>query len=452
MSLRYLLSQLGDLFVVIPFLCLLLGSIFLTFKTRFVQFRTIPSMIKLLFSSLFHKQKTGEHTIRAHRALFTAMATSFGVGNIVAPIVAMGFGGPGALLGFVVASLFGTATAFTEVSFALSYRKKLPNGKVMGGPMQYLKQGVSPMLAMIYAVSGSIMLISWSGKQSNTLAVLLKSYHIPTYVTGLIVAILASIVLLRGIKLIGNLAEKMVPTMFLLYAGSMIYILCVNIGNLPQAIKIVFQSAFTPEALAGAGVGLGFQKAMRWSLPEATFANEAGVGTITIPHSMAATKSSVSQGILSMISVYTSGFLALISGLAIISSGIWLSPAVDFDITLIAHLFRTYFSFVGPIILILTVILFAFTSIIGNGFNGSQCYLYATKNRWLTRYFGLIAIFLFIGAIVDVKTLWTLGGYFIVPVAIPNIIGIVILSFKRPDLLRGTASHKDAAFHKGKKL
>lgn len=433
-ALQYL-NQFFEMLLVIPFLLLLFGSIFLTFKTRFVQFRTIPHMIKLLFSSLFKKQKTGENTIKPHRALFTAMATSFGVGNIVAPIVAIGFGGPGALLGFVVASLFGTATAFTEVTFALSYRKKLANGKVMGGPMQYLKQGVSPKLALIYAISGSIMLISWSGKQSNTLAVLLKAYSIPKYVTGIVVAILASIVLLRGIKLIGNLAEKLVPTMFLLYAGSLIYILILNIGSLPLAIKIVFQSAFTPHALAGAGVGLGFQKAMRWSLPEATFANEAGVGTITIPHSMAETKCSVNQGILSMISVYTSGLLAVISGLAIISSGIWLAPGADFDITMIAHLLRSHFSFIGPIILLLTVILFAFTSIIGNGFNGSQCFLYATKNRWLNRYYALIAIFLFICAIVDVKTLWTLGGYLIVPVAVPNIIGIVILSFKRGDLL-----------------
>lgn len=431
------LDQIGQSLLIASFLLLLTGSIILSFKTRFVQIRTIPAMIKLLFGSLFTKKdKTTQHTIKAHRALFAAMATAFGIGNIVAPVIAIGFGGPGALLVFLVVSFFGTATAFTEVSFALSYRKKLPNGKIMGGPMQYLKEGVSKNLALIYAISGCIMLISWSGKQTNTLAILLKSYQIPTYLTGIVVAIITSIVLVKGIKLIGNIAEKLVPTMFMLYASSIIYILIVNFANVPNAIKIIFQSAFSPQALAGAGIGVGLQQALRWGLPEATFANEAGVGTITIPHSMSATKSSINQGILSMISVYTSGFLSLVSGLAILSSGVWLHPTIDFDITMISQMLRSHFSFIGPIILLITVVLFAFTSILGNCYNGSQCFLFATKNRWLKRYYGLIALIIFGCAIIDAKTLWAIGGYFIIPVAIPNIIGIVILSFKKAGLLK----------------
>lgn len=433
--------MIGEILLTIPFLFLLFGSIILSFKTRFVQLRTIPMMGRLLFKSLFTNGETGEHTIKAHRALFTAMATSFGIGNIVAPIVAIGFGGPGALIGFILASFFGAATAYSEVSLALSYRKKLDNGKIMGGPMQYLKEGVHPYLAYIYAISGCIMLISWSGKQTNTLAVLLKSYSIPAYVTGIVAAALTSFVLLRGIKAIGSIAEKLVPTMFFLYAGAMIFILIQHAHNIPHAFKLIFQSAFTPQALAGAGVGLGLQKAMQWGLSEAAFANEAGVGTITIPHSMAETKSGVHQGILAMISVYSSGFLAMISGLAILSSGIWSTEQASFDITMLADILRMHYSFIGPIILILTVVLFAFTSILGNSYNGSQCFLFATRrgttsdDRWLKRYYGLIAAIIFICAIVDVKTIWSLGGYFIVPVAVPNIIGIVILAFKRPEIL-----------------
>lgn len=431
MSFLTILNQIKHLFLIVPFLFLLCGSIILSFKTRFIQIRMLPKMLKLLVSSFFKKQKTTEHTIKAHRALFTAMATAFGIGNIVAPIIAVGFGGPGALLGFIIAPLFGTATAFTEVSLALSYRKKAPDGKIMGGPMQYLKEGISPLFAMIYAVCGCVMLVSWSGKQTNTLAVMLKSYHVPTYITGIVIAILTSFVLMKGIKLIGNIAEKIMPVMFTVYFSAMLYMLLLHIRNVPHAFKLIFQSAFTPEALAGAGVGLGLQKALQWGLSEAVFTNEAGVGTITIPHSMSATKSSLDQGILSMVSVYTSGILAVLSGLTILASGIWLDPRASFDITMLSQLLRNHFSFIGPIILAITVILFAFTSIIGNSFNGSQCFLYATKNRWLKRYYGFIALIVFICAIMDVKTLWSLGGYFIVPVAIPNIIGIVVLSFKR---------------------
>lgn len=427
---KLFLDQIGHLLLTTPFLFLLFGSIVLTFKTKFIQIRMIPNMIKTFVSSLIKKDDTTEHTIKAHRALFTAMATSFGIGNIVAPIVAIGFGGPGALLGFMLATFFGAATAYSEVSLALTHRKKLPDGSIMGGPMQYLKK-VFPSLAMIYAVSACVMLITWSGKQSNTLAVLLKSYNIPTYITGIAVSILASFILFKGIKLISNIAEKLIPVMFLLYSGSMLYIIFVNIGNLPTAFKIIFQSAFTPQALAGAGVGLGLQKALQWGLSEAAFGNEAGVGTIAIPHSMAQTKSPVDQGILSMISVYFSGFVSIISGLAVLSSGIWLSKNLSFDITMLSQILSRHFSYLGPIILILTVLMFAFTSIIGNSYNGGQCFLYATKNRWIKRYYGVIALFLFICAVMDVKTLWSLGAYFIVPVAVPNIIGIVILSFRK---------------------
>jgi AGCS family alanine or glycine:cation symporter len=434
----------GEYLSTVLFLAILAGSIFLSFKTRFVQIRAIPKMLKLLFQSFYKKaqplakDKSTKHTIKAHRALFTAMATTFGIGNIVAPIIAIGFGGPGALLGFVIASFFGAATAFTEVSFALSYRKKLPNGKIMGGPMQYLKEGISANLSYIYAIFGCVMLIVWSGKQTNTLAVLLKSYSIPTYLTGIIVVVLTSIVLLQGIKLIGNIAGKLIPLMFLLYSGSMLYILIVHIHNLPNAFKAIFQSAFTPHALAGAGVGLGIQKAMQWGLSEGIFTNEAGVGTLTIPHSMAETESSVHQGILSMVSVYASGLMSLLSGLAVICSGIWLSPHSDFDITMVSNLLQNHFSFIGPIILVFTVILFAFTSIIGNSYNGSQCFLYATKNKWIRFYYALIALLIFASAILDVKTIWSLGGYFIIPVALPNVIGIAILTFKKPKLLENS--------------
>jgi len=426
---RYI-GQFLERILILPFLFMFLGSVILSFKTRFIQFRTIPTMIRLLYTSLFKKQETTVHTIKAHRALFTAMATSFGVGNIVAPIIAIGFGGPGALFAFALSSLFGTATVYTEVSLALSHRKKLKDGRIMGGPMQYLK-AIHPAMAYMFAIFGCLMLISWSGKQSNTLALLLSSYNIPTYVTGIAVTILTAIVLLRGIKLIGSIAEKLVPPMFLAYAGSMIYILALHAHKIPAAFKIMFQSLFTPQALIGAGVGLGVQKAFQWGLSEAAFANEAGVGPITIPHSMSATESSVDQGILSMISVYSSGFLAMITGLTVLTTGIWTNPSTSFDITTLADILRSHFSFVGPIILVVIVILFAFTSILGNSYNGSQCFLYATKNRWLKQYYALIAILIFICAILDVKTLWALGPYFVVPVAIPNVIGIVILSFRK---------------------
>jgi alanine or glycine:cation symporter, AGCS family len=436
MSFSYFLYRSSEVLLFLPFVFLLIGSIVLSFKTRFVQIRAIPKIIKLFCRSLFSKATDDENTIRPHRALFTAMSTSLGIGNIVSPIIAIGLGGPGALLGFFLATIFGCAATFTEVTFSLFYRERLHDGTVMGGPMQYLKKEFGNALALFYAFFVCIMLVAWSGRQSNTLALLMKSHGIPQYVSGIIVALLVTFILIKGIKAIGSFSAKIVPIMFVLYVGSMLWIILSHSGNIIPALKLIFVSAFTPKALMGAGVGLGFQKAMRWGLSNAVFSNEAGLGTASIPHSMAEVENPVDQGIISMATVYTNGFLCILSGLAILVTGVWQKPGAIFDITMLSRLLTDSFSSAGSIILIFTVLLFVVGTILGNSYNGSQGFLFVTKNKWIWYYYILIALVVFVSSIADMNALWAIGDYLMVLVAVPHTIGIVILAFRRSKLLK----------------
>jgi alanine or glycine:cation symporter, AGCS family len=417
----------------------LTGAVVLTFKTRFIQFRTIPTMLKLLFGNIFKKKKThgnNEETIAAHKALFTAMSTSIGIGNIVAPIIAIKLGGPGALLGFILVTLFGSAAMFTEVTFALKYRKKNSDGTISGGPMQYLKKVLSPVWALIYAHAGLILLAIWSSNQANQLAELLQPRGVPTYLTGILLAITIMYILLGGIKRIGDLSAKLVPIMFTLYCGATLWIILNNISKLPAVLNLIFRSAFTPQSIIGAGAGYGIQMALRWGLAKGFFAMEAGLGVATIPHSMANTKSPLNQGILSMVSIYSNGILCLLSGLTILLTDTWLDPSLGISINILTKTFSIYFSSIGIVILMFSAFLFAFGTIVGNSYIGGQCFLYASKNRWLITYYAIVAVFVFVGAIIDVKLLATITDFFLIPIAIPNIIGIVILAFKEKNVLK----------------
>ena len=430
-----LFFKLNEGVLLVPFVFLLIGSIVLTCKTRFVQFRAIPRIFGLVFEAFKSKSSSGSHTIRSHRALFTAMSSSLGIGNILSPVIAIGFGGPGALVGFLLAMIFGCATIFTEVTFSLHSREVSSDGSIMGGPMQYLNKGIGGFVAFVYALGTCLMLVAWSGRQSNALASLLSLRGIPTYATGLVVAVVVAIVLLRGIKAIGNVASKLVPIMFVLYTSALLWIIFRNSGNMLYVFKLIYKSLFTPNAMIGAGVGVGIFSAMRWGLSNAFFANEAGLGTATIPHSMANTDNPVDQGTLAMVSVYTSGIICLLTGIAILLTGVWKQPGLPFDIMMLFRMFTEQFSYFGGIILSIVVFLFAFGAMMGNSYNGGQCVSYITKRRWIWYYYIFMAVVIFVSATMDVRRIWVIGDLCMAFVAVPHIISIVILAYKEGHLL-----------------
>jgi len=423
------LLPLQEIIVLIPMLVLLLGSIIISFKTRFIQLRAIPHMFALLRQSFGDSEKN-PHAIKAHKALFSAMATTIGIGNITGPLVAIHWGGPGALFGYFLATIFGSAATFAEVTFALKFKDKATNmADRIGGPMHYLKKVFPSFVPFLYSACGAILLVAWSGSQSNRLASMLSPYNVPSWLCGGLLSGFTLFVLLGGIQRISAVAEKLVPLMFLLYASTMFWILGCNAAALPAVFKLIFQSALYPKALTTGIAVASVLRGLRWGLAKAFMSNESGVGTATIPHSMADTENPVDQGILSIASVYSNGLLCVLSGLVVLVT----NAHTTFDgdgFGAITKIFAHYFPFIGPLILLFSATLFVVTTVIGNSYNGSQCYAYLFGKKGLYWYFFINALSIFCFAGISVDFMTQLEDYLLLPVVVPHIIGIVLLTFR----------------------
>ncbi len=438
-----LIHSIGDVFLFVTTLIVLGASLLLSIKTRFIQFRKIPYMLRQFFSLIFkrHPEEEGPDTVRAHKALFTAMSTTIGISTIVSPFIAMRLGGPGAILGFLLATFLGAAVNFTEVTFAVSYRKTHPTKGIAGGPMQYLHDEIRPFLAKWYALFTFLLMLGWSAAQANQLGAILSSpqlgnINIPTWATGLFLAATIMLILLGGIKRIANFSAKLVPAMFFLYVGGALWIVCLNLDQLPAIAKLVFQSALAPQNFGSGVVVGGIVSAFRWGVFKGLHSNEAGVGTQTIPHSMAETEVPSEQGILSMIATYSAGFICILSSLVALMTETWINPELGLGIDMVAYSFQSYFSTAGLIIVALSAFLFAFGTILGNSYNGSQCYIYLTKSKYLTAYYIATGLLVFVGCIIDVAAIWSIVDFMLVPVLVPHILSIVYLSYKQGALLK----------------
>lgn len=424
------MMTIGEFFLIGPLVCLLVASLILTFKTRFIQFRALPLMIRMLVKSLKAGESAGvQNAISPHKALFTAMSTTIGIGNIVGPAIAIRLGGPGALVGFLLAVVFGAATTFAEVMFAMRYRRKEADGSFAGGPMQYLSAAFGPWAGAVYAIFGAMLLIAWSSNHSNALADMLFQHGVSKYFTAAVVTVLVLGYLVAGIRSIGNLASKIVPLKFFLYCGSCLWIIYCNVEQLPAVLKLVFTSFFQPQALGGAAVGYSIHQMLRWGLAKGIQASEAGVGTTTLPHAQSTYENAFEQGVLAMASTYSVAFVCALSGLVTLLTGSWTDAAIPVGMSLIAVPFTKYFSY-GVIILAIITFLSAFGTILGNAYNGSRCFLFLTRNRWLTAYHVAVGVSVFLGAIFAVETVWSVTDYFIIPVALTNIAGVLFLTFR----------------------
>lgn len=438
---EYAITTVADYVLFGVCIFILLGSIFISIRMRFVQIRFLPSLFKMLWHSIFrHQNDQNIHTIPPHRALFTAMSTTIGISTIVSPVIAITLGGPGALIGYLLTSFFGSAATYAEVNLCIQHRKKLANGVIMGGPMQYLKILLSPAIAKWYAFFCFILMAAWSSAQANQLAAilsspLLESYQISTVASGILIAFLVLMTMVGGIKRISALSSKLVPLMFFLYLGSCFWIILSNLDKFWSIWDLIIKSAFTPYSLATGAVVGGIVTSMRWGMFKGIQTCEAGIGTQTIPHSMAQTNDPVAQATLAMMSTYTAGFIAFLSGFVALITETWLDPQLPLGMSMVAASFQHYFSTLGIVIVAISTFLFAFGTILGNSFNGSQCFYYLTNNKKGYLYLGGTAIMIFIGSISEVRIVWSLIDFVMAFIAIPHMTALVLYAYKNPNAI-----------------
>ncbi len=434
------ISAIADYILFASCIFILLGCLFITFRMKFIQVRFFPSLFQMLKSSILSQSQSnqeGKQTIAPHKALLTAMSTTLGISTIVAPVIAISLGGPGALIGFILTSFFGSAATFCEVHLSIKHRTKSPTGAIMGGPMEYLKHLLSPAFAKWYAMGCFILMAAWSSAQANQLAAILNSpllgsYSISTAVSGAAIAIIVVLILMGGIKRISEISSKMVPTMFFLYLSSTLWIIFYNYDKLPGIFGEIFSSAFTPYALANGAVVGGIISALRWGTFKGMQTCEAGIGTQAIPHAMAETKDPTAQGTLAMLSTLTAGFIAFLSGCVALITQTWLDPTLPIGITMVAASFEMYFASFGIVIVVIATILFAFGTILGNSYNGSQCFESLLGSNRKGYYIVGSAVIIFLGAISDVTTVWALVDIVMGAVALPHMVALIKFAYQNP--------------------
>lgn len=413
-------------------------ALYLTFKTRFIQIRAFRYFLNMITSGVREEKIKNKETSREmnpFQALFAAMATTIGTGNVVGPSVAIIAGGPGALFWLLIYIFFGSVTKLTEVSYALATRFRTPEGYIVGGPVQYLKS-VSNTLAHWYGVVIIFLFGLWSSVQSNTLANIAMREGINPAIVGIGLALIAYGALYGGARRFGAIASALVPIMFVMYVTFSLFILCKDPLALLRALKLVYHSVFTPSAFIGGLFGSTLFHAMNAGFSRAIFITEAGVGTSSIAHATANTARPIDQGILAMGSMLADALLCSISGLLILVTEVWKCPADTVGSTLVYEAFKLNAPPMAKWVLIVSISLFVITTVMGNSFNGLQCFGALTHHRYRWLYSMATIAIIFYGAFIPMPLVWEISDTLLRLVAIPNLIGLILLTFKRGNIIR----------------
>ncbi len=415
----------------VPMLVLIAATgIFLMAGLLFMPLRKLFHAFGLLMSP----QRLGEGDIPPQKALATALAATVGTGNIAGVATAIFLGGPGALFYMWVIALIGMATKYAEAVAAVSYREVDSRGMHVGGPMYYLRDGVGArfpalgkILAFAFAMFAAIAAFGiGNGVQSNSVAHALESsFGVEPLVTGLVMMVIVGLVLIGGIKRIADVAGALVPLMIILYVGAAAVILVINAAAIPDAFGLIFKYAFEPVAAAGGFAGAAVAAAIRYGVARGVFSNEAGLGSAAIAHAAAKTNSPVTQGHVAMLGTFIDTIIVCtMTGLVIITSGLWTSGETG------AALTSAGFASALPLgaeIVAVALAVFAFTTVLGWSYYGERSiqFLLGEKAIWPYRLVWILAIP--VGAMFDLGLIWLIADTLNAMMAIPNLIGLLIL-------------------------
>ncbi|MCG3722083.1 sodium:alanine symporter family protein [Vibrio cincinnatiensis] len=413
-----------------PLLILLVGTgIYFTFRLGLLQFRHLPSAIKMVFSKE-PGEKQGD--VSSFAALCTALSATIGTGNIVGVATAIKLGGPGALFWMWLAALFGMATKYAECLLAVKYRKVDDKGQMVGGPMYYLRDGVgSKTLAVLFAVFALGVACFGIGTFPQVNAILDASeisFGLSRELSAVVLTLLVAFVTIGGIQSIAKVAGKVVPVMAVFYIVACLSVIISHADQLVNALQLVLVSAFTPTAASGGFLGASIMLAIQSGIARGVFSNESGLGSAPMAAAAAKTDSCVRQGLISMTGTFFDTIIiCTMTGLALILTGAWQSDLAGAAMT--THAFATGLQAqtLGPMLVSIGLIFFAFTTILGWNYYGERCvvFLWGTKAilPYKVIFIGLIAS----GAFLHLDLIWIIADIVNGLMAIPNLIGLIAL-------------------------
>ena len=415
-----------------PLLILLVGTgIYFTFKLNFIQMFKLPLAIKYLFLNDDDKSDNeAKGEVSSFAALCTALSATIGTGNIVG--VAIATGGPGALFWMWVAAFFGMATKYAEGVLAIKYREVDENGEMSGGPMYYIEKGVgNKFLANMFAFFGiavALLGIGTFGQVNSISKAALISFNIPIWFTAIIITILVTLVTLGGIKRISNVAEKIVPTMAILYIIGALLVLICNFKAIPSAITLIIKSAFNPSAALGGTTGITISLAIQIGIGRGVFSNEAGLGSAPIAAAAAKTKYPVKQGLISMTGTFIDTIIiCTMTGLAIVLTGSFNSGLEGAAMTTFAFENGLPFAIIGKYIVNIGLIFFAFTTIIGWNYYGERCIQYLIGIKGIKFYKIIFIALVGVGPFLSLNLVFIIADIVNGLMALPNLIGSIKL-------------------------
>ena len=434
----------------LPLICLIMATgIFLTARLGLVQIRHLGKAFKFMFKD----EEDGSGEVTSFGALCTALSATIGTGNITGVATAIALGGPGALFWMVIAAFFGMATKYAEGLLAIKYRTIDEDGHVLGGPFYYIENGMGKKwtwLAKIFAFFGAGVGLFGIGTftQVNSIACAVKNFFDPdmahtvsllggnyswaTVIAGLFLTVCVGLVVLGGIQRIAKVSEIIVPFMAVLYVGLAVIIIITNITAVPAALASIVKSAFTGSALAGGAVGSVFV-AMQKGVARGIFSNESGLGSAPIAAAAARTKEPVRQGLVSMTGTFIDTIvICTMTGLSIVIAGSWLNPELE-GVAITMDAFQKglpFPSFVATFSLMLCLVFFAFTTILGWNYYGERCveYLFNRNKGVVMGYRILYILAVFIGPYMTVKAVWNIADIFNALMAFPNLIALLALN------------------------
>ena len=424
--------------------CIFGVGLYLSIRTNFLQIRKFPYAIKTTLGRIFRKRDASDGAITPFQAVCTALAATVGTGNIAGVAGAIAIGGPGAIFWMWVSALFGMCTKYAEVTLAVHYREINANGELVGGPMYYIKNGLSKKwhwLAYLFAAFGVLTVFgTGNATQVNTITTAINSallnYNVisesavstSNLIIGIIIAILIAMILLGGIKRIGHVTEKLVPFMALLYILLGLGVILLNIQNVPAVFASIFRGAFQPRAVTG-GIVLSMFTSLKKGVSRGIFSNEAGLGTGSIAHACADTKKPVKQGMFGIFEVFTDTIvICTLTALVILCSGV----AVDYgkaagaELTILGFT-STYGSWVS-IFTAVAMCCFAFSTAVGWGLYGARCIEFLFSEKVIKPFMVIYSQVAILGATANRGLMWSIAETFNGLMAIPNLIALFLLS------------------------